>query len=141
MMPQAMLQPRAPMSMVRTSSRPASATLREPVKVRTIIRPKSTSAIRSFGSSKRLDVLTDSAGINHAIVISEAGAENELHQAGQGGKQVDRRDCIEHQHKTPTQQAERPLSLHTGHKVGSLLVDCRLGIVFLLSTPGCRENH
>ena len=53
MMPQAMLHPRAPMSIVRTSSRPASATLREPVKVSTMMRPKSASAMRSAGSSTR----------------------------------------------------------------------------------------
>ena len=54
MMPQARLQPSAPMSIVRTSSRPASATLSEPVKVRTMIRPKSTSETRSIGSKHAL---------------------------------------------------------------------------------------
>jgi hypothetical protein len=34
------LQPSAPMSMVRTSSRPASATLKEPVNVSTMISRK-----------------------------------------------------------------------------------------------------
>ena len=37
------------MSMVRMSSRPASAMLSEPVKVSTMINPKSTSAMRSTG--------------------------------------------------------------------------------------------
>src|SRR3954470_22152846 len=52
--PQAMLQPSAPISMMRTSARPASATLSEPVNVRTMIRPKSTSEMRSYGSSTLL---------------------------------------------------------------------------------------
>ena len=43
MMPQATLHPSAPISISRTSSRPASATLREPVNVRTMISPKRTS--------------------------------------------------------------------------------------------------
>ena len=55
MIPQAILHPSAPMSMVRTSARSASATLSEPVKVSTMIRPKSTSAMRSLGSSTRLE--------------------------------------------------------------------------------------
>src|SRR5688572_14220245 len=54
MMPHARLHPSAPMSMVRTSARSASATLREPVKVRTMINPKSTSAMRSAGWSTDL---------------------------------------------------------------------------------------
>src|SRR6185503_821914 len=54
MMPQARLHPSAPMSMVRTSARSASATLSEPVNVRTMISPKSTSEMRSLGSSARL---------------------------------------------------------------------------------------
>ena len=61
MIPQAILQPSAPMSIVRTSSRPASATLSEPVKVSTMIRPKSTSEMRSFGSSTRLEDLPGSS--------------------------------------------------------------------------------
>src|SRR5262245_59989608 len=51
MTPQAMLQPRALTSISRTSARPAVATLREPVKVRTMISPKRTSDTRSIGSS------------------------------------------------------------------------------------------
>ena len=54
MMPQARLHPSAPMSIVLTSSRPASATLSDPVNVRTMISPKSTSETRSIGSSTRL---------------------------------------------------------------------------------------
>ena len=50
-MPQARLQPSAPISIVRTSSRPASATLSEPVKVSTMIGPKNTSETRSIGST------------------------------------------------------------------------------------------
>src|SRR5580765_3110393 len=59
MRPHARLHPSAPMSIVRTSSRPASATLSEPVKVRTMIRPKRTSETRSIGSSTRLADLAD----------------------------------------------------------------------------------
>src|SRR6187402_725491 len=54
MMPQAMLQPRAPISMRRTSARPDSATLSEPVKVSTMMSPKSISEMRSYGSRNRL---------------------------------------------------------------------------------------
>ena len=54
MIPQARLHPRALTSIVCTSSRPAVATLSEPVRVRTMIRPKCTSAMRSLGSSTRL---------------------------------------------------------------------------------------
>src|SRR5882762_3995694 len=43
------------MSIVRMLSRPASATLSEPVKVRTMIRPKRTSKTRSIGSNTRLE--------------------------------------------------------------------------------------
>src|SRR5216110_667675 len=43
------------MSIVRMLSRPASATLSEPVKVRTMIRPKRTSETRSIGSNTRLE--------------------------------------------------------------------------------------
>ncbi len=63
MSPQAILQPSAPMSMVRISARSASAMLSEPVKVSTMIRPKSTSATRSFGSSTRRDDGPGSSGI------------------------------------------------------------------------------
>lgn len=50
-----MLQPKAPISIVRTSPRPASATLREPVKVNTIISPNKISATRSPGVKKRVE--------------------------------------------------------------------------------------
>src|SRR5439155_14880423 len=53
--PQARLHPSAPISIVRTSSRPASATLSAPVNVRTMIRPKRTSETRSIGSNTRLE--------------------------------------------------------------------------------------
>src|SRR5213594_4410274 len=55
MMPHARLQPSAPISIVRMLSRPASATLSDPVKVRTMIRPKRTSETRSIGSNTRLE--------------------------------------------------------------------------------------
>ena len=55
MIPHARLHPRAPISIARTSSRPASATLSEPVKVSTMISPNSTSDTRSIGSRTRLD--------------------------------------------------------------------------------------
>jgi hypothetical protein len=42
------------MSIVRTSERPASAALSEPVKVSTMIKPKSASEMRSIGSSHPL---------------------------------------------------------------------------------------
>ncbi len=54
MTPQATLHPSAPMSIVRTSSRPASATLNDPVNVRTMISPNRTSETRSIGSRTRL---------------------------------------------------------------------------------------
>ena len=56
MMPQARLHPSAPMSIVRTSSRPAWATLSDPVNVRTMITPKRTSETRSIGSRTRLEL-------------------------------------------------------------------------------------
>src|SRR5207249_459646 len=55
MIPHARLHPSAPMSIVRMFSGPASATLSEPVKVRTMIRPKRTSETRSIGSNTRLE--------------------------------------------------------------------------------------
>ena len=70
MMPQARLHPSAPMSMVRTSARSASATLSEPVKVRTMINPKSTSAMRSLGSSTRLVDLMGSSGMRVMIWVN-----------------------------------------------------------------------
>src|SRR5260221_3037949 len=63
MMPQARLHPSAPMSIVRISSRPASATLSEPVNESTMIKPKSTSEIRSCGSRTRLEVFMGSSAI------------------------------------------------------------------------------
>src|SRR6185436_11043444 len=57
MTPQARLHPSAPTSISRTSARPAVATLSEPVKVSTMIRPKSTSVTRSMGSSTRFETL------------------------------------------------------------------------------------
>src|SRR6185503_11890266 len=54
MTPQARLQPSAPISIARTSSRPACATLSEPVNVSTMISPNNTSAVRSVGSSTRV---------------------------------------------------------------------------------------
>ena len=57
MTPHTRLQPKAPTSIVRTSSRPDSATLIEQVKVSTMIKPKSASAIRSTGSSGRSDLV------------------------------------------------------------------------------------
>src|SRR5436190_4259588 len=53
--PHARLQPSAPINIVRMLSRPASATLSDPVKVRTMIRPKRTSETRSIGSNTRLE--------------------------------------------------------------------------------------
>ena len=54
MMPHARLQPMAPISIARTSARPASAALREPVNVRTMIKANRTSDTRSIGSSTRV---------------------------------------------------------------------------------------
>jgi hypothetical protein len=48
-LPHARLHPSAPISIARTSSRPAVAMLKEPVKVSTMISPKSTSETRSIG--------------------------------------------------------------------------------------------
>jgi hypothetical protein len=63
MIPHARLQPSAPISIARTSSRPASATLSEPVNVRTMISPNNTSDTRSIGSRTRLEDLTESSGM------------------------------------------------------------------------------
>jgi len=52
-MPQARLQPSAVNIIVRTSSRPAVATLSDPVNVKAMSRPKITSDMRSIGSSTR----------------------------------------------------------------------------------------
>ena len=57
MIPHAMLHPSAPISIARTSSRPASATLSDPVKVSTMIRPNSISDSRSTGSRMRARLL------------------------------------------------------------------------------------
>ena len=62
MMPQARLQPSAPISIARTSSRPASAMLREPVKVSTMISPNSTSDTRSIGSNRLLREMEKNMG-------------------------------------------------------------------------------
>src|SRR5262245_17491900 len=51
MTPKATLQPRAPMSIARTSARPGVATEREPVNVSTMMSPNRTSETRSIGSS------------------------------------------------------------------------------------------
>jgi hypothetical protein len=48
-----MLQPNAPISIARTSLRPASEMLIEPVKVNAMISPNITSAMRSAGSMIR----------------------------------------------------------------------------------------
>src|SRR5580765_748119 len=75
MIPQARLQPSAPMSIARTFSRPASATLSDPVNVRTMISPKSTSETRSIGSSTRLEDLMASCGFirwsSDALAVKE----------------------------------------------------------------------
>lgn len=52
--PHAMLHPTAPSSIVRTSSRPASAALMEQVKESAMISPNNTSEVRSIGSNRRL---------------------------------------------------------------------------------------
>src|SRR5258707_549052 len=57
MIPHARLQPSAPTSIARTSSRPAWATLNEQVKVRTMIKAKRISEILSIGSRRRSDEL------------------------------------------------------------------------------------
>lgn len=67
MTPQARLQPSALMSMWRISERPTSATLNEPVEVRTMIKPNNTSAMRSCGSSTRLEDLIESSGIGKCL--------------------------------------------------------------------------
>src|ERR1041384_1997452 len=72
MIPQARLQPRAPTSISRTSAWPAVATLSDPVKVRTMIRPNRTSVTRSTGSSTRRASLIAGASIavrevDHAV--------------------------------------------------------------------------
>ena len=69
MIPQARLQPSAPMSMVRISVRPASATLSEPVKVRTMMSPNRTSDTRSCGSSTRLDEASGFSAINRLTLV------------------------------------------------------------------------
>src|ERR1044071_1908100 len=51
MTPQATLHPRAPISISRTSARPAVATESESVNVSTMMRPNKTSETRSIGSS------------------------------------------------------------------------------------------
>ena len=73
MMPQAMLHPSAPMSIAPTSSRPAFTTLSEPVNVRTMIRPKSASEMRSPGSRIRGEsVFTRPGGARGSLGRSRA---------------------------------------------------------------------
>jgi hypothetical protein len=92
MMPQARLQPSAPMSIARRSPRPAAAMLSEPVKVSTIISPNSTSDTRSIGSNRRLrdmEKLTDMAlcsssptlAINSADISAGLSQDRGLDQA------------------------------------------------------------
>src|SRR5207247_11479242 len=73
-MPHAKLQPSAPTSMVRTSSRPASATLNEQVKVRTMISANRISEILSIGSSTRLGlfVRVSNIAIKHLLLLPPA---------------------------------------------------------------------
>jgi hypothetical protein len=52
--PHAMLHPTAPSSIVRTSSRPASAALMDQVKESAMISPNNTSEVRSIESNRRL---------------------------------------------------------------------------------------
>src|SRR6187549_499851 len=91
MMPQAMLHPTAPINMARMSSRPASAMLSEPVKVSTMIRPKSTSAMRSLGSRTRTG--------RDSFDIAETGAGS----LGRGRQEVERHreDHVYHQQEDP----------------------------------------
>jgi hypothetical protein len=62
--PHARLQPIMPTSSSRTSSRPAVATLRVPVNVSAMIRPNSTSDIRSTGSRTRSDRVAGNLGVD-----------------------------------------------------------------------------
>ena len=73
-MPHAKLQPSAPTSMVRTSSRPASATLNEQVKVRTMISANRISEILSIGSSTRLGlfVRVSNIAVKHLLLLPPA---------------------------------------------------------------------
>ena len=71
MMPHPRLHPSAPMSIVRVSSRPASATLSEPVNVSTMMRPKRISETRSIGSSARRK--TRLAGVGMPVRYRAAG--------------------------------------------------------------------
>src|SRR6516225_5112910 len=80
MMPQAKLQPRAPISIVRIFSRPASAMLSEPVKVRTMIRPKRTSETRSWVSSTRFEDLILSSAIDVTGTVSGFCYRQEIEQ-------------------------------------------------------------
>ena len=60
--PQAMLHPRAPMSMLRTSFRSAVATLNVPVNVSAMMRPKMTPETRSMGESTGAGIVGALAG-------------------------------------------------------------------------------
>src|SRR5207247_9376409 len=73
-MPHAKLQPSAPTSMVRTSSRPASATLNEQVKVRTMISANRISEILSIGSSTRLALVVrvSNIAVKHLLLLPPA---------------------------------------------------------------------
>ena len=68
--PQAMLQPIAATSMLRTSSRPLSTTLSVPVKVSTMNRPNMTSEMRSIGSSTRALPLLAMSSVMFAVLPS-----------------------------------------------------------------------
>ncbi len=99
MSPQARLQPSAPMSIVRTSSRPAPATLNEPVMVSTMINPKSTSEMRSTGSRTRIEGrLGGSAAMGRVLCSIVPGVEANARTVGNtrgpgatGGSSIDRR--------------------------------------------------
>src|SRR6266403_3963911 len=84
MIPHARLHPSAPMSMVRTCSRPAPATLNEQVKVRTMIKANKISVILSIGSRIRLDGCTESANmVGERLLLLPSAAQRvvKLHQS------------------------------------------------------------
>ena len=72
MTPQARLQPAAPITSSRTSSRPAPATLNEQVKVRTMINANRTSEILSIGSSMRLRLFDKDSHIVGLLLLPPA---------------------------------------------------------------------
>src|SRR3954470_8082514 len=108
MMPHARLQPIAPMSIVRTSSRSASATLSEPVKVRTMIRPNSTSETRSIGSRIRLDDLPASSGIR--VAQANRAAESRRRRREQVKRYRENR--VDHQEQNPQEPRRAPAVRH-----------------------------